>query len=307
VLTFNCPKCGLFCAVTEKYAGKRVRCTHCNSHFVVPVKSGLKPRLCSDIPEPPLPQFYRVIFLRNWQGFIQKDSLTGLVFCIVMPCFQFFLGNLDYSLLLPGFHLLIPVGWITQFITLGSLTWYFFLTIGSTYLYPETLPEVDIGFGFEYFGNLFKSIYLFIVAFVLAMMPAMLIGSLLESRLSLGPWFRTGLMILSSFFLALFLALFGMDLPSWIIYRVDLIARAIGKSLIPYIVTALITMIAFAVWFFSLWTFSDKDTPILKMILFLTWRVAGVVLMLYAMRTVGFYCRHYARTCPQLWIMRPQD
>jgi hypothetical protein len=66
-------------------------------------------------------------------------------------------------------------------------------------------------------------------------------------------------------------------------------------------------MIAFGVWLFSLWTFNTKEMTLLKMILFLTWRITGVILMLYAMRTIGFYCRHYARTCPQLWTMKPED
>jgi DNA-directed RNA polymerase subunit RPC12/RpoP len=305
LLTFNCPKCKLFCAVTEKYAGRRVRCTHCASRFIVPAKAGLQPTLCKDIPEPPLPQFYRVIFLRNWIGLIQKDSLVGLVFCIIMPCFQFFIGNLDYSIYMPGFNLLMPIGWITQFITLASLSWYFFHTIGCTYLYPDTLPEVDIGFGFEYFGNLFKSLYLFIVAVLLAMMPAMIIGRLLESSPLLVTGVRVGLFIFSCFFLALFLALFGMELPTWIVFRIDLLARAVIKTFRPYIVTALITMFAFAVWLGSLTTFNDnKEMSLVKTGLYLAWRIAGVILMLYAMRTIGFYCRHYARTYPPLWTMR---
>jgi hypothetical protein len=200
----------------------------------------------------------------------------------------------------------MPVGWITQFITLSSLAWYFFQTIGSTYLYPETLPEVDIGFGFEYFGNLFKSMYLFIVAVLLALMPGMIIGTLLKSSPLLTPWVRVGLFTFSCFFLALFLALFGMDMPSWIVFRVDLLIRAVIKTFYPYIITALITMLALAVWLCSLATFSDnQEMTALKAVLFLAWRIIGVILMLYAMRTIGFYCRHYARTCPWLWTMKP--
>jgi hypothetical protein len=197
------------------------------------------------------------------------------------------------------------VGWITQFITMASLSWYFFQTLGCTYLCPDTLPEVDIGFGFEYFGNLFKSLYLFIVAVLLAMMPGMIIGTLLESSPLLDPWFRVVLFIFSCFLVALFLALFGMELPTWIVFRIDLLARAILKTFRPYIVTAIITMLAFAVWLGSLGTFSDnKEITVLKTGLYLSWRIAGVIFMLYAMRTIGFYCRHYARTCPWLWAMK---
>jgi hypothetical protein len=86
---------------------------------------------------------------------------------------------------------------------------------------------------------------------------------------------------------------------------VDLLIRAIIKTFCPYIVTALITMIALGVWLCSLTTFSDsKEMTAVKTVLFLLWRIAGIILMLYAMRTIGFYCRHYARTCPWLWTMK---
>jgi hypothetical protein len=222
-----------------------------------------------------------------------------------MPCFQFFLGDLDYSFTIGRFRPPLIVGWITQIITLGGLSWYFFQTIGSTFLNPETLPELDIGFGFEYIGNLFKSLYLFIVAVVLALIPGMIVGTLLESCNLLPGWSQVILFVFSCFFLALFLALFGMEMPVWIIFRVDLLARALIKTIRPYWVTAGITIIAFGVWFTSLWTFhSNKNMTALKSVLHLSWRIAGVILMLYAMRTIGFYCRHYAHTCPWLWTKR---
>ena len=256
----------------------------------------------TDPPEPPLPHFYRVVLLENWKGLFRKESLLGLVFCIVMPCFQFFLGDLDYSFTMPGFRPPLIIGWITQIITLGSLSWYFFQTVGSTFLYPESLPELDIGFGFEYIGNLFKSLYFFIVAVVLALMPGMVVGTFLESYDMLPGGLQGILFVFSCFFLALFLALFGMEMPVWIIFRVDLLIRAILKTIRPYLVTALITIIAFGVWLASLWTFySNKNMTTLKSVLHLSWRIAGVILMLYAMRTIGFYCRHYAHTCPWLW------
>jgi hypothetical protein len=222
-----------------------------------------------------------------------------------MPCFQFFLGDIDYSFSMPGFRPPLIVGWITQIITLGGLSWYFFQTIGSTFLYPEALPELDIGFGFEYIGNLLKSLYLFIVAVVLALMPGMVVGTFLESYDMLPGGFQAILFVFSCFFLALFLALFGMEMPVWIIFRVDLLIWAIIKTIRSYLVTALITILSFGVWLASLWTFyTNKDMTTLKSVLHLSWRIAGVILMLYAMRTIGFYCRHYAHTCPWLWTKK---
>jgi hypothetical protein len=272
---------------------------------MVPAQAGQKATIYTEAPDAPLPQFYRTIFLESWKGLIQKESLTGLAFCIAMTCFQFFLGDLDFSFTVGRFRPPLIVGWITQIITLGSLSWYFFQTVGSTFLYPESLPEVDLGFGFEYFANLFKSLYLFIAAVLLALMPGMIIGTVLESQGLLSGWLRMTLFISSCFFLALFLALFGMEMPVWIIFRVDLMIRTLIKTARPYLVTALITLIAFEIWLTSLWTFySNKNMTPQISALHLSWRIGGVILMLYAMRTIGFYCRHYARTCPWLWTKK---
>ena len=54
-------------------------------------------------------------------------------------------------------------------------------------------------------------------------------------------------------------------MPSWIVFRIDLLIRAIIKTFCPYIVTALITMLAFGVWLCSLATFSDnKEMTLVK-------------------------------------------
>ena len=288
--------------MAEEYAGRRARCMHCDCRFIVPAQSGRKAVVYVEPPEHPLPHFYRVVLVQNWKGLFRKESLVGLVFCIAMTCFQFFLGNIDYSFTLPGFRLLLPIGWIAQIITVGGLCWYFFQTIGNTFLYPETLPEMDIGFGFEYFGNLFKSLYLFIVAVILAAMPGMMIGAVLESWNFSPVWLEVMLFVFSCFLLTLFLALFGMEMPSWIVFRFDLLIRTLIKTIRPYLVTALITIIAFGVWLTSLGTFyTNKEMATLKSALSLSWRIIGVILMLYAMRSIGLYCRHYGRTCPWLW------
>lgn len=314
MLSFKCPKCRRFCAVVEEYAGRRVRCTHCSCRFIVPGKPGEKAQIYVDPPEPPLPGFYRAIFVDGWKGLFVKDSIVGLVFCLAMTVFQFYLGDLDYSFSVTGasgggFRPPLIVGWITQFFTLGGLCWYYFQIIGATAMYPESLPELDIGFGFEYLGNLIKSIYLFIVAAFLSLIPSMAVAAWLESLGIVSMWIRGVLMLTSGFLFGLILAIFGMDTPPWVaVFRPDVLIRTITKTFWPYLVTTVIADIAFVGWFFSLFTFAtSKDITTLKTVLFLIGRLAAVLGMLYAMRVIGLYCRHYKRVCPWLWTIQNRD
>lgn len=314
MLSFNCPKCRQFCAVLEEYAGRRVRCTHCSCRFIVPTQQGEKARIYVDPPEAPLPGFYRAIFVDGWKGLFVKDSILGLVFCLAMAVFQFYLGDLDYSFSVTGaagggFRPPLIVGWITQFFTLGGLCWYYFQIIGSTAMYPESLPELDIGFGFEYLGNLIKSIYLFIVAAFLSLIPSMAAAAWLESLGIVSMWVKLGLMSVSGLLFGLLLAIFGMDTPPWVaLFRPDTLIRTIIKTFRPYLVTTIIADIAFVGWFLSLFTFAtNKDMTTFKTVLFLIARLAAVIGMLYAMRVVGLYCRHFKRTCPWLWTIQNKD
>lgn len=314
MLSFNCPKCKRFCAVVEEYAGRRVRCTHCSCRFIVPAKQGEKAKIYVDPPEPPLPGFYRAIFVDGWKGLFVKDSMVGLVFCLAMTGFQFYFGDLDYSFSVTGasgggFRLLLIVGWITQFFTLGGQCWYYFQIIGATAIVPDSLPELDIGFGFEYLGSLIKSIYLFVVAAFLSLIPSMIIAIWLQSLGIAALWIHVVLMLTSGLLFGLILAIFGMDTPSWVVvFRPDLVIRTIIKTFRPYLVTTVIVDIAFVGWFFSLFTFATtKEMTPLKTVLYLGGRVAAVLGMLYAMRVIGLYCRHHKRSCPWLWTIQNKD
>jgi len=308
MLSFSCPKCKRFCAVAEDYAGRRVRCTHCHCRFIVPAKQGDKVLPYNEPALPPLPEFYREVFVRSWKILFVKDSLAGLAFCIAMTCFQFFLGNLDYSFTMGGFRPPLIIGWITQFFTLGGLFWYFFQIIGTTVLYPESLPELDIGIGFEYFGALFKSIFLFLNGLLLTAIPGIVIGTILESFGFASLGINLVILILSCLLLTLWLGLFGCDFPIWIVFRVDVLIRILAATLKPYLVIALITEVVFLGWLISLLTFSTiENLSLLEKSLYLAFRIAMVILMLFAMRTIGLYYRHYKPACPWLWDIKNTD
>jgi len=84
--------------------------------------------------------------------------------------------------------------------------------------------------------------------------------------------------------------------------------RTILKTFRPYLVTTVIADIAFVGWFLSLFTFAtNEEMTALKTVAFLLGRLAAVVGMLYAMRVIGLYCRHYKRVCPWLWTIQNRD
>ena len=135
------------------------------------------------------------------------------------------------------------------------------------------------------------------------------IAALRESLGIVSLWTKGILMLTSGLLFGLVLAIFGMDTPSWVaIFRPDVLIRTIIKTFWPYLVTTVIADIAFVGWFLCLFAFAtNKDMTTLKTVLFLIGRLAAVLGMLYAMRVVGLYCRHYKRACPWLWTIQNKD
>lgn len=307
-ITFNCPQCGRFCGVPEHFVGKRARCTHCNCRFIVPAESGKPAEPVKIVAAPPPGGFFRAVFFDNLKTIFHPLSLPGVVLCLAMAGFQYFLGNLDYSFTMGGFRPPLYVGWITQIITLGCTCYYFLDIIGTTYLEGDILPDIEIGYGFAFFWDVFRSLYLVAVAVILAFMPALAIGAMMETWHVNSTWLKVLIFFASSWLLAIWIAMFGMELPAWSIYRIDLIVRTIVKTWKPYLLTASITIIAFGCWVPSLWLFyGNAGIASWKTIWQFGGRMLGVLLMLVSMRTIGLYCRYYATAAPWLWSLRQRE
>ncbi len=307
-ITFNCPTCGRFCGVPEHFVGRRARCTHCDCRFIVPAESGKPAQPVKIVAAAPPGGFFQAIIFDNIKAIFHTLSLPGVALCFAMAGFQYFVGNTDYSVMMPGFGLFLPLGWITQLITLGCTCYYLLDIIGTTYLEVDVLPDIEIGYGFAFFGDVLRSLYLVLVAVVLAFMPALAIGSMMESWHINNTCLKVLIFFASSWLLAIWMAMFGMELPAWSIYRIDLIVRTIVKTWKPYLLTAFITMVAFGCWVPSLWLFhASAELVSWKTALQLGGRMASVFLMLVSMRTIGLYCRYYASAAPWLWSLRQRE
>jgi hypothetical protein len=301
-ITCTCPKCDRFCGFKDAHAGRRVRCLACNSHFIVPDHDGQTARLLKPEPEAPLPGFYRAALVDNFKVFIQKESLFGIILCIALTCFHFFVGDEDYSFTLGRFRPPLMIGWLVTFCCAGYLLWYFMETINTTTVGNDFLPEISIGGGFDFIGESAKSIYLFIAAFAIAVIPGAGLAALLEKLGASYSWLNVIIIMLSLSMLPMILCMLGSGVAPWKVFRYDLIIRIITKTFRPYVLSAVITFIAllavcFTVGFFA--TNPNLNRPGVPVMLAL--RLTAVFMMLFAMRTIGLYGRHYCYCFPDLF------
>ena len=301
-ITCTCPKCDRFCGFKDAHAGRQVRCLACNSHFIVPDEDGQTARLLKPESEAALPGFYRAVLVDNFKAFIQKESLFGIILCIALTCFHFFVGDEDYSFTLGRFRPPLMIGWFVTFCCAGYLLWYFMEIVNTTTVDNDFLPEISIGSGFVFIGESIRSIYLFIAAFAIAAIPGAALGALLGKIGVSYPWMNLIIIMLSMSMLPMILCMLGAGVAPWKVFRYDLIIRVIVKTFRPYIFSAIITFIALLALYFTIGFFAtnpDINRPGIPVMLIL--RLISVFAMLFAMRTIGLYARHYYRCFPDIF------
>jgi len=307
-LTFECPQCGRFCAAGENLAGKTAQCNNCGCKFFIPQTQGQKPVPVQQVAAEPPGGFYRAALIGNWASLFGLESLVGLLFCIAMTVVQFIAGNTDYSFTMGAFRAPLALGWVVHILSFGSLFWYFFQVIAAASTEQETLPDFDIGFGFEFFGNVIKSLFFFLNAILIAFLPPAAIGALLESGGWNNPVISIALFLVGCFLIPIELGILACELPMWTVFRFDLILRMIVKTIRSYLVTTGVVFAGFGAYFLTLGLFATEP-GITK---FGLWfypaaRVAAMILMLFSLRVIGLYCRYYSQTAPWLWARNPSD
>lgn len=298
----DCPHCGRVCGFKADFAGRIARCLNCNTRFVIPQRTGLPAVPCPVAAAEPLPGFYASVFKGGLKAFTRLDSAVGLVFCAALVTAHFLLGNVDLSVTLPGFRLLMIVGWGVTFIAFGGFSWYSMEVIAAAQLGLNSLPPVEPGAGLEFLWLAVKSCYLFFVSLVVALLPASIISAVVES---LGGELGQFYYVIAAVCLLLWpmsLAMIATELPIWRIFRYDLIVAAVAKTFVPYLLTAIITLTAFALIGLGIGSFATREGMTLAAgIGWLVLRLAGAMLFLFAMRTIGVYGLHYAEVYPRLW------
>lgn len=307
-ISFRCPKCNNMCGFDKKYAGYGAKCVNCQTQFYIPYKDGDKPRLYNRETEKPETGFYRNIFTSNFKAFADKESIIGLVFITAAVCFEFFAGHADYSLPLPGFRFQMPIGQITMLVTRGILFWYYGEVICWAAMEINCLPDLSIGSGFEFIWNVIKNTYLFIVSLIMSMMPFAIIASIIESVTDspLPITSKVLLFIMGLFISPLLLITIFAGRRLDMIFRIDYIVRPLFKAFLPFVFVSIITIVAgssqLLVYFSSIGGYGQlQKHGALTVGLFLFLNLLVTAITIFAMRTIGLFCRHFRVYMPHIW------
>lgn len=303
-ITFKCPKCKSLCAFADQYAGRRARCITCNKNFLIPNVDGGKP-IAETIEQGPMPGFYQQSLIDSWKIFINPENAKILIFFTMMVSLEYFIGFTDFSITLPGFRLQLPLGIITVLIVRGCLFWYYFEIVGTAAFDIDELPDVDLDFGFAFFGNIIKSTYLFISAFLIAQLPFAIIATMIESTGVKLPYAVKIPMLMVGFFLfpmAILTIAAGREL--WMVFDPRLMIKPIFRAFPQYLTVSLLTGAAIlAQWTALHLTMGGYQEMIKKgpavAILALIPCIAMRMLNIIAMRSIGLFAKHYRCYLPQ--------
>ncbi|HOL31269.1 MAG TPA: hypothetical protein PK052_04745 [Anaerohalosphaeraceae bacterium] len=300
-ISCTCPQCGRVCGFKDQYAGRRARCLACNARFIIPAADGAKAVPVQPSPQEPLPGFFRAALADNFSVFIQKESLFGIILSAALIAFHFFAGNADYSFTVGHFRPPLIVGWIVTFGCAGYLLWYCMEIINSTFMDNDFLPDIFVGTGFAFLGESVKNIYLFIAAAAAAAIPGSAITALLEIIGLTHQGLQTAIVLLSLTMWPMMLAMLGSGAAPWELFRYDRIIRMIAKTAGAYLLTASVTFAALLAVYVTVGLFAQDIKSSAGILAALAARLAAAGALLFAMRTIGLYARHYFRCFPELF------
>jgi DNA-directed RNA polymerase subunit RPC12/RpoP len=311
-VSFKCPRCNNLCGFEIRHAGKWARCTNCQERFIIPAKSDQIPETFKPEAEEPETGFCTSVFMKSWGTFFNLKSIEGLVFVISAVCFEFFTRHSDFSMSLPGFRLQLPIGLIIMFIARGCLCWYYAQVIGWTAMETESLPDIEIGAGFEFIWNIIKSNYLFLVAIVLSLIPFVLVGIIIGSIAGDLPTAVNLILVGCGLFISpMVLISMFVGKHIWQVFRFDYVVMPIIRAFRAYIVVASLFFLAvFLYWvvmFGSIGGYPELAKRGGVVVTFYLLANIGVTfLTIFAMRTIGLFCRHYRPYLPHTWAENDQ-
>ncbi len=303
-ISFYCPTCQNFCSSGEESAGKHAACQACGQEFMIPDEDGgqaLKVKSVRD--NQPMPGFWQAAFRDSAKLLTVGGNATGAVFVCAAMGFKFFCGHGNIRILV--FY--IPIGFITQIISWGCICWYLMCVITAVYEEQDELPDIEIGFGFEFFGNVFKSICLFIYAFLIPIIPFLLLSKLsviLVPKLFSGTnvdisLFKNWFVFCGVFFFPISVLLITVARGLWMVFWPMNIIRPIVKSPLAYIFTASVVVLSAAIHLmvYNYVTVRGESDAVIAM--HLAANLGAGLFSIIAMRIVGLFGRHFSCYLPE--------
>ncbi|MBE0534715.1 MAG: hypothetical protein IH624_03535 [Phycisphaerae bacterium] len=295
-ISFTCPHCGNLCAFADRHAGRRARCTKCQGRFIIPDRDGGQAEKVREAnAETPMAGFYHAVFVDTWPLFVRPDNVVSLVFLAAVVCFRFFLGHLNYTVVLPGFALNVPTDWIVQIVCWGCLFWFYMALVETTATGRNELPDIDIGQGLEFIWTVIKSVYLFFVAAVLAEIPFLILVEVLRGCFgwALGVWSHM-LVLAGLFVFPMTLLMICCADEMWMVFRPDYIVVPICRALRPYFVVAALAGAAGLIQAAARQYGQLVDAHAVSTAVFLALNLVAVAAGILAMRAIGLFLRHHS-------------
>ena len=297
-ITFKCPKCNTLCAFSERHAGRRARCMTCNKVFYIPDTDGGEP-IVETVETGPLPGYYRRALIDSWKMFINPANAKILIFFALMVSLEYCIGYTDFSMTLPGFRLQLPVGLLTVFIVNGCLFWYYFEIVADIAFDADELPDVDLDFGFAFFWNVIKSVYLFAVAFLITQIPYVIIaGTIKAAGINLPDFVKVPMLMVGFFLFPMAILTIAAGREIWMVFHPGMMILPIFKAFGQYLTAAiLINAAILATWTARHYTSGGFQAMSKKGILFALLGLAVCIvtrmLNIIAMRSIGLFAQHY--------------
>lgn len=288
---FNCPNCDALIAFADKHAGKRAKCTTCGQRLTIPDRSGEAAKKYAEPEEKgePVAGFYHAVFVDSWKLFAAGRNATGLVFVTAAVCFKFFTGHTDYSFTMGYFRVQLPTGLIVTLASWGCLFWYYMEIISATSFEIDDLPEVYMDGLFGFLWKVASSLYAFAVAMMIVLIPcAVTIG--ISGGTGTVPLI-VGFVGLFAFPMAILTVAVGRDLR--MLLRPDCLLKPVARAFWPYMVSAGLFILAFAVQLKTRWYIDVAGRGNLVIGLHLMWNLTVQVTAIIAMRSIGLFHRHY--------------
>ena len=289
-IQFFCPSCNDIIGFPDKHAGRRARCTNCGQFFIIPSENYKKPKKVKLQEEKgdPLPGFYRAVFVDNWKLFFDSENVTSLVFVFAVVCFKFFTSGSPCC------------AYVTYYAVWGWLFGFYLNIIYETTFEIDKLPEINLGTSITFLWYIIKPLFLFSITMAVVQLPCIIKYIMLkEQGLSLYDILHSRLLqvlFISGLFLFPIAILTTSVGQTFTMFRPDYLLGPVLKAFVPYAVTVLLLVAAALL---EMRTIQFTGAGLAATVGHLMMNVAVQVIAIFAMRSIGLFCRHY--NCYLAW------
>ncbi len=302
-IQFNCPKCDAVIGFDDKHAGKHAHCTTCGQHFIIPAKSFEKADKVT-LPKQeiavPSSGFYRAVFVDSWKIFNlrSQNTITILFFIAIIVFFKFCVSEMNFTLTIAGpaitIDLYIPLGWVSWAASWGLLFMYYCDMIHSTAFDEDKLPALvlggDLGI-YTFIWKIFRSLYNIFIILLVAGLPYVLTNWIFQKTGIKQPLVLYVLLLYGFFVtpMAILNIAVGQDIT---LVRPDYLIRQIVRAFMPYVVIVL--LMACAGFVEQVAHQYNKGQPLNVAAGHLMLNLVAQFILLFAMRSIGLFARHYS-------------